>query len=70
MKNLISYLRARPAILAALVSIAGTAGADAGLNLTSNQLVAIVTALNVLLGVSVHVSTGPKAAQHGDHEKP
>lgn len=70
MKNIVNYLRARPAIVGALVSIAGTVGADAGLNLTSNQLVAIVTALNVLLGAAVHVSTGPKSVQRGDHEKP
>ena len=70
LNQILSYLKARPALVAAGVSALATLAADSGLHLTAGQLGVIVAVFNAVLGVLVHQSTGPRNVQHGDHEKP
>ena len=64
LSNILSYLKARPALVAAVVSIGGTIAAAAGLHLTAAQLAGFVTMFNAVLGTLVHVQTSPA----GKHE--
>jgi hypothetical protein len=72
LNQILSYLKARPALVAAAVSIGGTLMASMGLHLTAGQLAGFVALFNSVLAGMVHQATVPasKAAQHGEHEKP
>ena len=64
LNSVLSWLKARPALLAAAVSIAGTIAAAAGLHLTAAQLAGFVAMFNAALGALVHQATAPA----GKHE--
>lgn len=70
-EKILSYLKARPALVAAVVSIGGTIAALAGLHLTAAQLAGFVAMFNTVLGVLVHVQTTPagkhEAGQREEH---
>lgn len=71
LNSILEYIKARPALVASVVSIGGTLLASMGLHLTPGQLAGVVSMLNILLGALVHQATvpAPKAAVHGEHEK-
>lgn len=62
--NILSYLKARPALVAAAFGIAGTFLASAGLHLSTAQLAVVVSMFNSALAALVHQATAPA----GKHE--
>ena len=62
--NILSFLKARPAIAAGLVSVAVTLLAQMGLHLSASQLAVVISMFNASLASLVHVSTTPA----GKHE--
>jgi hypothetical protein len=62
--KILSYLKANPAVAAALVSVALTLGARFGLNLDANQLAVFAAIITAASHGTVHVATRPA----GEHE--
>jgi hypothetical protein len=67
--QILSYLKARPALTAAGVTIGGTLLASLGMHLTAGQLAGFVALFNTALAGMVHQATVP-AAKAGQDGKP